>query len=136
MARTIRIWLIDDDEDDSFVFETALAALNHPVEFLSYLDSETALSTLLSSTATLPDLIFLDWNMPKLNGKDCLKAIRKLPGFAFLPIIIYTTSRAFQDQTEAKLLGASYFFTKPATISELGEKLKFLITHDWSTRLF
>jgi CheY-like chemotaxis protein len=132
MTQGMRVWLIDDDVDDNFFFKAALGEIDNPVEFFTEQDSEAALSKLQDVNGLKPDLLFLDWNMPKFSGRECLKIIREMPSFASIPIIIYTTSSAYQDQIEAKRLGASYFLTKPTTVGELAQKLQHLFSLDWS----
>ena len=130
MSKALRVWLIDDDDDESFFFETALEEMDYSVEFSSYRDSEVAISILNDSTTIIPDLLFLDWNMPKLTGKDCLTTIRQCPHLNKLPVIVYTTSSSISDKHSAKTYGASYFLTKPSTFTELRKKLKQLFTQD------
>lgn len=132
MTQPKRVWLIDDDEDDSFFFETALEEIIPPVDFSADRDSVEALSKLSDNNCRVPDLLFLDWNMPKMSGRDCLKAIRKLPAYDSVPIIIYSTSNAHPDKVDAQSLGASYFLTKPPSLRELVKNLKYLLSIDWS----
>ena len=122
-----RIFLIDDDEDDGYIFNVALSSLTHKVELLYFQDSEQALATLSDTAFSPPDMLFIDWNMPKISGDRCLQSIRKLPGYATLPIIICSTSNHAELHTEVRQLGASHFLVKPSTVKELSEKLKALI---------
>ena len=123
--------LIDDDEDDCFIFGSVIHELGKGIDFFYDCDSERALKSLADATLPVPDLLFLDWNMPKITGKQCLKAIRKLPPFAAIPIIIYTTSTAQRDREEARRLGASYFVSKPSTLQELQKLLDHLFSLKW-----
>ncbi|WP_205511515.1 response regulator [Longitalea arenae] len=131
MKTTKRILLIDDDEDDCFFFSTALEEFDSPVEFFFDRDSEVAIEKLRKDKDAVPDILFLDWNMPRMTGRQCLLAIRRILRYADLPIVIYTTSQTQADQDEAKRLGASYFLTKPATIGQLRKKLKDILSMDW-----
>lgn len=123
MSSLNRIFLIDDDEDDGYIFNVALSSLPRNFELLYYQDSEQALATLSDSAFNPPDMVFIDWNMPKFNGNDCLQSIRKLPGYATIPIIICSTSNHSELHTEVRQLGASHFLAKPSTVKELTEKL-------------
>jgi DNA-binding response OmpR family regulator len=127
MSYPNRIFLIDDDEDDGYIFNVALSSLPHQFELLYYQDSEQALATLSDTAFNPPDMLFIDWNMPKLSGNRCLQSIRKLPGYAAIPIIIYSTSNHSELHTEVRQLGASDFLAKPSTVKELSEKLKAII---------
>jgi len=126
-----RIFLIDDDEDDGYIFDMALNGLSSQFELLYYQDSQTALSKLSEKAFPPPDMLFIDWNMPKVDGNQCLQLIRKIPGYATVPIIIYSTSKHEELQAEVLKLGASYFFAKPPTVKDLSEKLKNLLNKEW-----
>lgn len=126
-----RILLIDDDEDDCFFFGTALEEFDTPVQFTYIRDSEAAVKQLCNDKDCIPDILFLDWNMPRLNGRECLFKIRSTPILADIPVIIYTTSQSQADKQEAKELGASYFLSKPPSIRQLRTELKNLISKDW-----
>jgi DNA-binding response OmpR family regulator len=128
--KCIRVLLIDDDEDESLIFETALEELDYNIDFSFYPDSTVAVSK-LKNTCQTPDFVFLDWNMPKMSGKDCLTAIRELPGYNSVRVIMYTTSNAAVDKSEARRMGASYFLNKPITVSELARELNIIFSSDW-----
>ena len=132
MSYPNRIFLIDDDEDDGYIFNIALSHLPHHFELTYYQDSEKALATLSNAAFNPPDMLFIDWNMPKVSGDLCLQSIRKLPGYATVPIVIYSTSHHIELQKEAHRLGASHFLAKPSTIKDLTEKLKdiFVISRE------
>ena|ERR1700754_2495216 len=131
MSNLKHILLIDDDEDDGFFFEMALEELGRPVKFTFDQDGNAVLIRLQENSIPAPDLLFLDWNMPKLTGRQFLAAIRSIPQYAAIPIIIYTTSQAQEDKDSAKQLGASYFLSKPSTIAELHKKLRDIFAREW-----
>jgi CheY-like chemotaxis protein len=79
--------------------------------------------SLLKDPSITPDYIFLDLNMPRMDGKECLKEIRKRNHLKEIPVIIFTTSAAEKDKDEAKRLGATSFITKPPLIDTLAQKL-------------
>jgi DNA-binding response OmpR family regulator len=128
--KCIRVFLIDDDEDEFLIFETALEELDYKIDLSFYQDSTVAVSK-LKNTCQIPDFVFLDWNMPKMSGKDCLTAIRELPAFNSVPVIMYTTSNAAIEKSEASRMGASYFLSKPITVSELVRQLNKIFSFDW-----
>ena len=131
MGSPIRLFLIDDDEDDLFIFHLALQELNVTTDCLEDTNSEKALKRLKEGGMPVPDMIFLDWNMPKISGRDCLIGIRQIPAYAHVPVIIYSTSSSWRDKDETKRLGASYFLTKPTSFKELCRTLMSLLTRDW-----
>jgi CheY-like chemotaxis protein len=132
MAYPQRVFLIDDDEDDRLFFNMALNGLEYGGEISCHQDGKTALEQFTNNNTPVPDIIFLDWNMPKLDGRQCLAAIRGIPRYTALPIIIISTSSAIKDIQEAYQLGATYFLSKPGSILELQKRLQHLFTLNWN----
>jgi CheY-like chemotaxis protein len=123
----MKCFIIDDDIDDQEIFALAVQGLGKSVELRSANDCTEALDIFKDDENFVPDFIFLDLNMPGLNGKECLPKIKKLPWLAKVPIIIYTTSSAQKDRTETLNLGAADFLTKESSISQLRNSLTALI---------
>lgn len=131
MHSTKRVCLIDDDEDDRLFFSMGLKEFDPSIEFSWYTDSETALQRFAEKKVPLPDILFLDWNIPKLSGRQLLHAIRRNNYYDGIPIIVFTTSSAIQDKNEARRLGASYFLSKPASLKELTRHLRSIFAYIW-----
>ena len=110
---------VDDDIDDQEIFSFAVRGLNKSVSLVTAGDGLEALEILKSDKNFVPDCIFLDLNMPRMNGKECLPELRKLPWLKEVPIIIYTTSSEERDRLETHQLGASDFMTKESSIERL-----------------
>jgi CheY-like chemotaxis protein len=125
------LFIVDDDEDDQLFLNEAVNDLKIPVDFFFANNGEIALRQLRENVVPVPHFIFLDLNMPKLNGKECLTEIKKLPLYAKVPVIIYSTSSHQKDIQEIMQLGADYFLTKPTRISELCDKLLDIFSTDW-----
>jgi CheY-like chemotaxis protein len=115
--------LIDDDSDDQEIFVLALEHVTKDFTCVLVSNGSEALEKLTAENADLPDYIFLDLNMPRMNGKECLKEIKKNPSLNHIPVIIYTTSSLASDKSETATLGASDFIIKPFSISQLSERL-------------
>lgn len=115
--------LIDDDLDDHEIFNMALNDLDRPVRFLSELNPLNALRR-LKKKEDIPDIIFLDLNMPRMNGKQCLEEIRKIAHLQDVPVIIYSTSSEIRDLIETRDLGATAYVVKSSRISDLTAALK------------
>jgi CheY-like chemotaxis protein len=115
--------LIDDDLDDQEIFSLALTQVSDHFE-CSFANNGLEAVVRLKGEGPLPDYIFLDLNMPRMNGKECLRELRKLPQLNVIPIVIYSTSSSASDIKETQALGAAAFITKPFTLIELAEKLR------------
>ncbi len=118
MDKSIICFLIDDDKDDQEIFMLALEDMDIQVECVTANDGNEALLKFAQDETFLPDYIFLDLNMPRINGKQCLIEIKKIDHLKNVPIIIYSTSSAQKDKMETEKLGATAFITKPSSISE------------------
>lgn len=128
-SNQIRCFIVDDDIDDQELFEAAMnrtSLINHYCVFAK--DGIEALEKL--QTDILPDYIFLDLNMPRLNGMDCLQEIRKQQHLQHIPVIKYTTSKDTFINAQALRYGATAFISKPTRFNDLAESLiEFFITH-------
>ena len=79
MAKFIRFLLVDDDVDDTSIFKEVLEEVSPSIDFVSAGDGNEALSILKRPNSILPDVIFLDLNMPRIDGKECLSALKCTP---------------------------------------------------------
>jgi CheY-like chemotaxis protein len=106
------IFLIDDDADDREIF-AELIETDHPSIILQQaVNGAAAFEKLRSEDLTKPDLIFLDLNMPVMDGWTFLELIKKDTHLKNIPVIIYTTSSNETDKKFAKDNGAAHFLTK------------------------
>ena len=118
------VLLVDDDEDEHEIFLSALDIAGEECTFLSAISSDDALNILRN---VVPDVIFLDINMPRVNGIRCLEEIRKINKLATVPVYIYSTGINSKEGQKAILLGARDYITKPNSINELGSVLKEIL---------
>jgi len=110
--------LVDDDPDDQEVFLTALNDVCSSVLCLVAPDGDRALE-LLHNEDTIPDYIFLDLNMPRMNGFEFLAAMKKSKILRDIPVIVYSTTAQPSQIDKVKKLGATEFFTKTYKYKEL-----------------
>lgn len=127
------ILLADDDIDDTEMFCEALEFNNEKIKCHCAVNGSEALS-ILGGLDEKPKLIFLDLNMPVMNGWDCLKVLKSDPEFQHIPVIMISTSSHQKDIETAAGLGAICYLVKPNTFHELKQLLSSL-TADLETGL-
>jgi CheY-like chemotaxis protein len=124
------ILYIDDDPDDLFIFSESIGSIYPQVSVLNAQTAEKGLELLNQLRNTHKDdqlrLIIIDMNMPKMDGRETLKEIRRENYWAHIPIVIFTTSSYPQDIEFCKNYGADYF-TKPISYESLKEVMKELL---------
>jgi CheY-like chemotaxis protein len=111
--------LVDDDLDDHEIFSIALNESKRSIEVVRAYDGVEALSQLRNEDNERPDFIFLDLNMPRMNGKQCLQQIKLDSSLKDIPVVIYSTSSEIKDLIDAQSMGAIAFIVKSASIHEL-----------------
>jgi CheY-like chemotaxis protein len=130
----ITILVCDDDEDDRMLTQQALedAHISNNLRFVE--DGEQLLDYLYqrgsysgeTGAAPRPGLILLDLNMPKMDGREALKAIKEDPTLSDIPVVVLSTSRMDQDIARSYQLGVNSFITKPVTFTGLVEAMNVL----------
>lgn len=124
--------IIDDDPDDREFFRDALKEVDGSAICYTCKNGLEAIDMLTSEGAPVPDFIFLDLNMPILNGKQCLAELKKLKKLNNSHVIIYTTSKLTDDFSETISMGAMHFLSKPTKFSELCEALSNVLSGNWA----
>jgi CheY-like chemotaxis protein len=127
-----RLFIIDDDLEDQEIFIEAVKEVDASISCHTCNNGEDALIELENNTVA-PDLIFLDVNMPRLNGKQVLKEIKSRKSLQTLPIIMYSTSFAPRDLDEINKLGAVFHLLKPSKFADLCRALREILHKDWSS---
>lgn len=120
------ILLIDDDSDDKDFFINALKIVSETVTF-NWAENGSKALEVLESKQVAPELIFLDWNMPVMNGHEFLEEIKKREGLKDIPVIILSTSSHYKTITLSRELGAEDFITKPNNFGDLVEILSSFV---------
>lgn len=120
------ILLIDDDEDDCEIFQEAISDSCPSAQLVIASDGVEAIE-ILNSGKVRPDVIFLDFNLPKMNGFDCLHLLKIDPGTKMIPIVMYSTSGERKQEETALRLGADYYLQKKPGFRQLCGDLKKLL---------
>jgi CheY-like chemotaxis protein len=124
----MNLLIVDDDEDDRDLFCDAVSVVDPDISCIMARNGEEALNALKSDHLPRPDLIFLDLNMPRVNGVQCLREIKKHPVLHRIPVVIYTTSKLKEDKEITRKLGAIHFITKPSSLRELCDEIEVAIS--------
>ncbi|GGW41449.1 response regulator [Arenibacter certesii] len=118
------IFLADDDEDDRMLFSEALNEQRPDSIILTFDNGVDLMASLLDRNQKLPDIIFLDLNMPLMNGEECLADIRREPSLAAIPVVIYSTYLDPKMVDAVKDGGANKYLKKPKSFPQLKESLE------------
>lgn len=125
------ILLADDDEDDRLFFKDALAETRLKTQVHTVNDGAYLMEYLAQPGIRLPDIIFLDLNMPRKGGIECLKEIRRDPRLKDICIAIYSTSSSEADIEDTFVMGANVYIRKPGDFNELKGVLEEVISINW-----
>jgi CheY-like chemotaxis protein len=130
-----RILLVDDDVDDQHFFCEALGTLHPAITCEIANDGVEAMEML--EHPPLYDLIFLDLNMPRMDGFEFLNRVKTNDRFRNIPVVVISTSNRPSDIEKSMSLGAATYVNKPPTYDQLFHKLKNIfsvdLTNDWGT---
>ncbi|HMV11109.1 MAG TPA: response regulator [Cyclobacteriaceae bacterium] len=123
-ASNKKLWfVIDDDLDDQEIFTIAVEKVDPDIQCTFANDGVHALERLRTDSALEPECIFLDVNMPRMNGIECLEVLRTFDRLQHVPIYMCSTSSDPKIIEKIKALGARDFIVKPSTISEFAALL-------------
>src|SRR6202012_3097757 len=124
-----KLLLVDDDSDDTELFSEAVGEVDNSVLCHFASDGMEALEKLSEQKIETPDLIFLDINMPEMNGWQFLERVKRNQSLKDIPVIIYSTSSQRSDVLHARTSGALCFVTKPANYGRLKKILEIVISY-------
>jgi len=122
MDQPLKILLIDDDSDDREIFSLVMQSIHPSLVTDSAIDGLEALDKLKNHEYD-PDLIFLDLNMPRMKGLDCLRNIRQIERFTRRPVIVFSTSSNPHDISASHAAGATDYIVKGNEISTIKQSL-------------
>lgn len=127
----IKIALADDDEDDRLFFTDAFDELKIDTKIMTFNDGVFLMDYLNSDGAILPNVLFLDLNMPRKSGIECLKELKSDEKFRDISIAIYSTSASEEDIEKTFVMGANIYIKKPSDFSSLKKVLSEVVTINW-----
>ena len=127
----INIVLADDDEDDRLFFTDAFDELKITTRVKTFNDGVYLMDYLNAENVDLPNVLFLDLNMPRKTGMDCLKEIKQNNKFNTIAIAIYSTSASEEDIENTFVMGANIYIKKPSDFKSLKKVLSEVVTLNW-----
>jgi len=125
MPKTVVI--IDDDSDDLEIMKEALTHVDSSLLCISFVYPDEAIRLLAKELILLPDYIFIDINIPRISGHECLTTLRKIKEFDDVPIIMYSTSMPANVSDSLKKSGANFTFQKPFEFNDYVNILERII---------
>jgi CheY-like chemotaxis protein len=118
--------MIDDDPDDHEIFKMALDDLDQSLKCLFFTDCESALAHFSTAGVMPPGYVFIDINLPRMDGGECLQQLQKLSEFDSPCIVIYSTSIPMEWKPRLAQIGVDKFIEKTESLSSLVEKIQQL----------
>ncbi len=129
--RSLQVLLADDDDDDREMLREAIESVRVDVSLHNFEDGEKLMAHLSTYNGNVPDMIFLDLNMPRKNGLECLTEIRTQKKFNETVIAVYSTSSAEKDIDSTFLAGANIYIRKPRDYKLLQKVLSDVLSTNW-----
>ncbi|MBW8324458.1 MAG: response regulator [Prolixibacteraceae bacterium] len=127
----MHILLADDDEDDRLFFREAFDEIKINTKVETVNDGVELMDYLTRPDITLPHILFLDLNMPRKNGMDCLRELKRIDYLKDIAVVIYSTSASDVDIEETFVQGANVYLKKPNDFNTLRKTLEAVITTNW-----
>ena len=127
----LHVLLADDDEDDRLFFKDAFEELKIQTKVKFVHDGMQLMDYLLHPETILPNILFLDLNMPKMSGHECLSEIKKNDNLKDLIVAIYSTSSSEEDIEDTFVKGANIYIKKPYDFNSLKKIISEVITLNW-----
>jgi CheY-like chemotaxis protein len=115
----LNILLADDDLDDCNFFKHALDELSPSAQLTTVNDGEQLMQYLSEKTEHLPHVLFLDINMPRKNGPDCLSEIKRIPALKDIPVVMFSTSNSWDTINMLFKSGSHVYIHKPSDFAQL-----------------
>lgn len=128
------VFLAEDDIDDRYFFENALKEVSKETKLTTAIDGVELMQKLDENVPPRPTVIFLDLNMPRKNGFECLAEIRATDKLKNIPVIIFSTSSAKVSVNKGFENGADYYIHKPNNFSKLKSLITEVLTINWENQ--
>ncbi|HOZ75814.1 MAG TPA: response regulator [Flavobacterium sp.] len=133
MRAITNIFLTDDDADDCLLFSEIIQEINpnEGTKLTISNDGAALMKTLDETVPPPPEVIFLDLNMPRKNGFECLEEIRNTPKLMEIPVVIFSTSSSNDIVDRSYKFGANYYICKPQSYTLLKKTIAHVLSLGW-----
>lgn len=132
MKKEFTIFYTDDDQDDLDFFTEIVDSIDNSYTVVTYNNGKQLLEALLDPPQT-PYILFLDINMPGMNGLEILKMIRESRSYKNLPIVMFSTSTDKKTIQKSFELGANFYVPKSGMFDQLKKSIEYAIKMNWSS---
>ena len=129
-----KVLLIDDDPDEAELFKDVLADIDPTISYHYCFSGKSALASLTEGKVN-PDIIFLDINMPEMDGWECVRNLKSIPVYKDIPVYMYSTSKRESDRAAARKMGAIDLITKATNYRKFKDEVAAIL-NDRSTSSF
>ncbi len=126
----LKIGFVDDDQEEQFFFEEAVSKLGIFYKLTLFSDCHSLLQFVEEENQCL-DVIFLDINLPVMDGKECLRALKHSEKCKNIPVLIFSTSEYDKDIDDVYSLGAHLHVVKPYASINFNTTLKIIFDINW-----
>jgi CheY-like chemotaxis protein len=127
----IRIFLADDDEDDRILFQDALQDIDRNIELIVSRDGVELMNTLQEKVPPPPHVLFLDLNMPRKNGLECLQEMKRNGEYRSIPVVVFSTSGDEEHIKKTFEAGANHYARKPGSFTVLKVLIEQVLAINW-----
>ena len=131
ISNALNIVLVDDDEDDRNFFKEAIDEINMNTNLSMFTNGQEFIDYISIPGQTLPQIVFLDLNMPIKNGIECLEEIKENELLSKFSVAIYSTSSSEQDIENTFIKGAHIYINKPNSFKELKAVIEKVLKMNW-----
>lgn len=122
-----QIFIVDDDVDDIEILTEAINTIDSSISCSKALNGVEGLTMLKEGGVPMPDIIFLDLNMPRVNGRQFLERIKRDTTLSGIPVVMYSTSGISNEINEIMKMGAKHYLIKPDSFSTLTQQLRTVL---------
>lgn len=130
MRKQLTIFYTDDDQEDRDFFIEMIDMIDSNIRVMTQKSGQELLKALENPPQTAY-IVFLDINMPGMNGLDILKALRASDKHKATPVVMFSTSNDTSSIETSRALGASFYVAKPGALDKLKKSLEYTINIDW-----